>query len=80
MKERYATVEHYLGPILGSARGFAPVSVALFGGKLDMGRLKFLQMLFVTLLLHAQPGDYRNWDAIRGWARELPPMLSAGKK
>ena len=71
-KERFTTLDHYLGPMLGSAGELRPVSVAFFRGKLDFGRLKFLQTLFVMLIVAAQPGDYRNWDAIRGWARELP--------
>jgi menaquinone-dependent protoporphyrinogen oxidase len=71
-KERFTTLGHYLGPILKSAGDIRPVSVAFFRGKLDFGRLKFLQMLFVMLIVGAQPGDYRNWDAIKGWARELP--------
>ena len=70
-KERFTTLPHYLAPILKSAGDIRPVSIAFFRGKLDFGRLKFLQMLFVMLLVAAQPGDYRNWDAIRAWAREL---------
>lgn len=72
LKERYATVGNYLRPILKSAGKVKPVSIAFFGGKLDFGRLKFPQMLFVMLVVGAQPGDYRNWDAIRAWASELP--------
>jgi menaquinone-dependent protoporphyrinogen oxidase len=75
IKERFTTREHYLGPIRKSAGEAQPVSIAFFRGKLDFGRLKFLQMLFVMLIVGAQPGDYRNWDAIRGWARELPAKL-----
>jgi menaquinone-dependent protoporphyrinogen oxidase len=75
-KERLTTLDHYLGPILKSAGDVEPASVAFFRGKLDFGRLKFFQMLFVMLVVGAQPGDYRNWDAIRGWARELPAKLS----
>ena len=71
-KERFTTLGHYLGPMRKSAGDLRPVSVAFFRGKLDFGRLKFFQMLFVMLIVAAQPGDYRNWDAIRGWARSLP--------
>lgn len=76
LKERYARVNNYLGPILKSAGEVRPVSIAFFGGKLDFGRLKLLQMLFIMLIVGAQPGDYRNWDAIRGWAREVRAKLS----
>ncbi len=77
-KERFTTLDHYLGPILKSAGAARPASVAFFRGKLDFRRLKFFQMVFVMLVVGAQPGDYRNWDAIRGWARELPARLSLG--
>ncbi len=75
LKERYARLNNYVGPILKSAGPVRPVSIAFFGGKIDFGRLKFLQMLFVMLIVGAQPGDYRNWEAIRGWARDVRPKL-----
>ncbi len=75
LKERYATVGNYLRPILRATGPVKPVSIGLFGGRLDFGRLKPLQMLFVMLVVGAQPGDYRNWDAIRGWARGLDGRL-----
>jgi menaquinone-dependent protoporphyrinogen oxidase len=77
IKERFTTLEHYLGPIRNSAGDARPVSIAFFRGKLDFGRLRFLQMLFVMLIVAAQPGDYRNWDAIRAWARELPAKFAS---
>lgn len=76
IKERYARVNNYLGPILKAVGPVRPVSIAFFGGKIDFGRLKFLQMLFVMLIVAAQPGDYRNWDAIRAWAREVRGQLA----
>lgn len=76
-KERFTTLAHYLGPMRKSAGDARPVSIAFFRGKLDFGRLKFPQMLFVMLAVGAHPGDYRNWDAIRGWARELPAKFAA---
>jgi len=39
-------------------------------------RLKFFQMLFVMLIIQAQPGDLRNWDAIRSWAQDLASQFS----
>jgi menaquinone-dependent protoporphyrinogen oxidase len=67
-RERYATVEHYLGPVLKQTPQIRPVSAAFFAGKVDYSRLKLPQMLFVRLVVRAQPGDRRNWDAIREWA------------
>lgn len=67
-RERYATVENYLGPVLKKAPQIRPVSAAFFAGKMDYRRLKLPQILFVKLIVGAPPGDRRNWDAIREWA------------
>ena len=74
-RESYATVSRYLRPVLRAAKTVRPLSVAFFGGKLELFRLKPLQMLFVMLVVGAQPGDLRNWDTIRGWAGELRAKL-----
>jgi menaquinone-dependent protoporphyrinogen oxidase len=75
IKERYSLVSNYLRPILKAAPAVQPVSIAFFGGKLELFRLKFLQMLFVMLIIRAQPGDLRDWSFIRQWADELRPLL-----
>ena len=67
-RERYATVEHYLGPVLRQTPEISPVSAAFFAGKMDYSRLNLPQLLFVKLIVGAPPGDRRNWDAIREWA------------
>lgn len=74
-KERYATVTNYLRPILKAAPQVKPVSVAIFGGRLDMYRLKWWQALFVMVIIQATPGEKRNWEVIRGWANHLPSLL-----
>jgi len=75
LSEKYATVRRYLGSVLKSVPKVKPVSVALFGGKLEYFRLKLFQMLFVMLIIRVQPGDRRNWPAIREWAVNLPRNL-----
>jgi menaquinone-dependent protoporphyrinogen IX oxidase len=74
-KERYATPSKYLAPVLKKAPRVKPVSAAFFGGKLVYTDLNILQMLFVMLIIGARPGDFRNWEAIRGWATGLQPAL-----
>jgi menaquinone-dependent protoporphyrinogen oxidase len=74
-KEKYATVASYLQPVLDKAPQIKPVSAAFFAGKLDCSKLDFLSRLFVQVIIGAQPGDYRNWDAIRVWAASLRPTL-----
>lgn len=70
-RERYAQVSNYLKPILNAARPAKPISIGLFGGRLDYGRLKWWGVLFVTLIVQAPPGEKRNWAAIRTWAAGL---------
>jgi menaquinone-dependent protoporphyrinogen oxidase len=74
-RERYATVDEYLQSILKAAPALKPVSVAFFGGKLDLFRLRLWQRLFVLIIIQAQPGDYRNWPFIREWAANLKTFL-----
>ncbi len=74
-KERYATVNKYLQPVLKTAPMVKPINVAFFGGKLDLYRLNWWQKLFVMIVIQAQPGDYRNWAFIREWATNLSAFL-----
>lgn len=76
-KERYATVGSYLKPAFNRAPLVKPVSAGFFGGKLDYTKLNVFQMLFVMLIIGAQPGDLRNWEAMREWASSLRPALLA---
>ncbi len=80
LHERYSTPSNYLGPALKAAPSVKPVSAGFFGGKLEMFRLKLLQMLFVMLIIRAQPGDYRDWTFIRAWATQLRIALQPGER
>jgi menaquinone-dependent protoporphyrinogen IX oxidase len=79
-KERFTTVGNYLRPVRRLLATIRPVGAAFFAGKLDYRTLKLPQMLFVLLVIAARPGDLRNWELIRGWARELRPRLTANKE
>lgn len=74
-KERFATVSNYLKPVLKAAPRVKPVSVAFFGGKLELFRLKWWTMLFVMVIIQASPRDLRNFSFIREWASGLYPRL-----
>jgi menaquinone-dependent protoporphyrinogen oxidase len=80
LHERYSTPSNYLGPALKAAPAVKPVSAGFFGGKLEMFRLKLLQMLFVMLVIRAQPGDYRDWAFIRAWATQLRTALQLDER
>jgi menaquinone-dependent protoporphyrinogen oxidase len=74
-KERYARLSNYIRPILQAARPVRPVSIGLFGGRMEYGRLKWWAVLFAMLIIQAPAGDRRNWAAIRSWAASLPAMM-----
>ena len=71
-RERYARLSNYIRPILAAVRPAQPVSMGVFGGRLEYGRLPWWAVLFVMLVIQAPAGDRRNWDAIRAWAAGLP--------
>ncbi|HET9014457.1 MAG TPA: flavodoxin domain-containing protein [Thermomicrobiaceae bacterium] len=48
----------------------------VFVGKLDRHELNVLERLAVRAA-KAPDGDFRDWDAIRGWAREIAAALPA---
>ena len=75
-KERYSLVSNYLHPILNTCP-VKPVSVGVFAGRLDYSHMQWWAMIFVVLILQAQAGDRRNWEAIRLWAIGLPAMFNA---
>jgi len=75
-KERFATVDEYVGPVLRAVSEVAPVGVGVFGGKLDPSRLKWWQRIFVTRIIGARPGEYRNWPFIREWAARLASEIA----
>jgi menaquinone-dependent protoporphyrinogen oxidase len=70
-KERYAAIPNYAGPMLKAAGPTKPVSLALFGGRLDYYRLKWWAILFVAVMLGVKPGEKRNWELIRSWTGSL---------
>jgi menaquinone-dependent protoporphyrinogen oxidase len=74
-RENYATVRNYLRPTLKVTPFVKPVSVGFFGGKLELFRLNFFQMVFAILVAGGKVGDFRHWDEIRGWAASLRPLL-----
>ena len=78
IKERYAMLTNYLRPVLRATPTVHPISVALFGGKLELYRLKWWQMLFVMVIVQAQPGDLRNWNFIRTWAADVQASMAVG--
>jgi menaquinone-dependent protoporphyrinogen oxidase len=73
-EEHRQEVGAYLDPVREKVPQIEPVDVGLFAGVLDMGKLP-LPLKLVMRAMKAQPGDYRDWDAIRTWATALRPKL-----
>jgi menaquinone-dependent protoporphyrinogen oxidase len=74
-RERYARLENYLQPIVRAAGPTRPVSVGVFAGRLEYGRLPWWAVVFAMVVIQAPAGDRRNWPAIRAWAAGLPAAL-----
>lgn len=70
-RERFCAIPAYVRPMINAAGSNHPVSVALFGGRLDIYRLKLWAAAFVMVVIRAKPGEKRNWDAIKAWAGSL---------
>jgi menaquinone-dependent protoporphyrinogen oxidase len=47
----------------------------IFAGKLDKRSLGLAERLMVRVV-HAPEGDFRDWDAVRNWARSIPSSLA----
>jgi menaquinone-dependent protoporphyrinogen oxidase len=52
-----------------------PQSIVLFSGKIDVTKLSTEDYL-VSSSLRGTSGDYRNWAAIEGWAKEIALVLT----
>lgn len=61
---------------LEESMGLAPVrGHHVFAGKLDKGQLGFAERLAVRMV-RAPEGDFRDWDDVRSWAREINAALT----
>jgi menaquinone-dependent protoporphyrinogen oxidase len=71
---RVGSVEDMLEKLRAALDPVRPVAVAMFAGRLDLSRMSFTERT-MTGLMKVLTGDFRDWDAIRAWARELPAAL-----
>ena len=51
-----------------------PVAETIFAGKLDPEKLSWFQR-WIIKKVNSPVGDFRDWDAIAAWARELPGKM-----
>lgn len=52
------------------------VAITMFAGKLDPAKMSFVERT-MTKMLKVPTGDFRDWDAIRAWAREVANVIKA---
>jgi menaquinone-dependent protoporphyrinogen oxidase len=67
-------LEDSLKALHASLAPLRPVAATMFAGKLDPTKLSFIQKK-MTEFVKAPVGDYRDWNAIAAWARELPRKM-----
>ncbi len=70
--EMRRTVAAFLDPV---RKIMEPASVGMFAGKMDYSKLSWLDRT-IAQMVKSTEGDFRNWEAIRAWAREVQPILS----
>jgi menaquinone-dependent protoporphyrinogen oxidase len=84
--ENRATVDTYLAPLRSAAPAVQPVSVGLFAGAVltetpAYRRRSFFMRWIVKAMKQKMDeegqSDYRDWATIRGWAKEIAPLLQA---
>jgi len=76
--EKNHPVTMYLKAIIGMAKESKPVSISFFKGALDYSTIGFIMTLlfkFMARIDGLEPGDYRNWEAIRLWTEQTYSVL-----
>jgi menaquinone-dependent protoporphyrinogen oxidase len=61
----------YLDPV---RKILEPTSIGMFAGKMDYSEMDGLDRSIAEAVSSSE-GDWRNWEAIRGWALDLQPTF-----
>ncbi len=68
------TMKYYLHAALPAIDKIKPISLAFFAGRLNLRYLSFSEKLIMAalmLFIGKRSGDYRNWEMIDEWTKEL---------
>ncbi len=68
----------YAKKVAATSKTVEPLGVGRFAGVLDYERMSFATMLaskVIYTVLGVEEGDYRDWDAIGGWAQFVTPSF-----
>ncbi|OPX72542.1 MAG: protoporphyrinogen oxidase [Methanoregulaceae archaeon PtaU1.Bin059] len=66
-----------IGLMTAALQPVTPVAVTMFAGKLDPSGQSFAERS-LTKLLKVPVGDFRDWNAIAAWSRQLPDLMQIG--
>ncbi len=74
VEKKRLRVKAYLDPLLKKAPEVKPLDIAVFAGALDYSKLtpSAKAMLRSTGFVE---GDFRNWERIKAWTKEIAPEL-----
>jgi menaquinone-dependent protoporphyrinogen oxidase len=67
-------VETAMAALKKSFEPLTPVASVLFAGKLDPSKVNYVMRKFLEMA-KVPSGDFRDWDAIKAWATDLPGKL-----
>ncbi len=67
-------VEEAMKALHASIAPLQRVTATIFAGRLDPKKLSFIERK-MTEFVKAPVGDFRDWDVISAWAKELPALL-----
>ena len=73
--ENCRQAEGYLDAMFTAVPGVQPVQKGMFAGSLDYAKLPWLLGQILKWMKKEPGGDYRDWNAIRDWAANLPPAF-----
>lgn len=57
-----------------------PIDEGYFAGKMDYSELGFLARFVVKNMVKTPEGDFRNWDIIHQWGKDLYLKINEGKQ
>ena len=73
------TVESYVQPVLKTFPEIKPLDMGFFGGMFD-GREFPRLMRWIIQSLNFPTGDFRDWEAVHHWTKDVYPRLLAAIK
>lgn len=71
-QENRVTTEKYLESVRNIVK---PIDEGFFAGKMDYSKLGFFARFIVKNMVKTPEGDFRNWDLISQWAKDLYPKI-----